>query len=135
MGKVLAEALGLEWRPEMDVAYDPTPPVGVKRASTKDIVPRGEEAFWFGRRHTPEQIEANRKAHLGLKKSEVEKAAKRRYKHTDKARLNISKNHAFKNGRPGHSERMSGERNPGVMLRGKTWKKDPVTGKRIWIGV
>ena len=81
------------------------------------------------------QLEAVKLANTGKKLSEEHKQKIRSYRHTEQARLNIKKNHAFKNGRPGHSERMSGDKNPGIVYKGKSWKKDPTTGKRIWIGV
>jgi hypothetical protein len=127
----LAEALGLEWNPTMGDTLNLTRPEGCEKIPGPPV-PKGKEAFWYGKSHTEETKEKNRRAHLGLKKSEEEKAAKRAYKHTEAARLNITKNHV---GMKGKSHTAESKQKMGAAFAGKSWKKDPVTGKRIWIGV
>jgi hypothetical protein len=86
----------------------------------------------LGRKFTIEQKEACRKRNLGKKLSESTITKLKAFRHSDETKANMKLHHAFKNGRPGHSERMSGERNPGIIYRGKSWTIDPISNKRIW---
>ena len=133
MNRELCKALGLVYRQEFDVPYDNTIPDDAIDHFAPPVL-RGKDAFWYGKTHSPESKNKMRKAKVGLKHTEEHKAKIRSFRHSEEAKMNISKNHAFKSGRPGHSERMTGDRNPGIIYKGKSWKIDQTTGKRIWIG-
>jgi len=83
----------------------------------------------------PEVKEKMRQAKLGTQHTEEHKAKIRAFRHSEETKLNMSKNHAFKNGRPGHGDvvREFYKNNPNKSNAGKTWKKDPITGKRVWV--
>ncbi len=110
-------------------------PEGVTRLPGPPV-PSGQDSYWYGRKHSPESIEANRQWHLGRRHTEEHNAKIRDYRHTKEAKLNIRENHHFaKNGRLGHGNVMREfyKQHPEMSSVGKTWKKDPITGKRIWM--
>ena len=81
--------------------------------------------------HNP--IRAERMA--DAKRGKPGNATGSKHPHTEEAKLNISKNHHFaKNGRPGHGTHLKNyfATHPEKTHKGKTWKVDPVTGKRTY---
>ena len=122
--------MGIEWNFLMDIPFDDSIPEDAVFSYGNGP---GELAYWYGKNHNQETIRKISEAKKGTKLTEEHKQKIRAYRHTDEARLNIKKNHAFRDGRAGHSERMSGNKNPGVVYRGKSWIKDPISGKRIWV--
>ena len=94
----------------------------------------------------------------GTKLSEERKAARRAYRHTEGAKRKIGMANIRIHTGKKHSEQarekmrishlgitlteehkknisisLTGELNPGIKYRGKSWIKDPITNKRIWI--
>jgi group I intron endonuclease len=107
----------------------------------------GGDNVMLGRKHSQKTIEKMklrklsvetkekmRKSKLGVKLTEEHKSKIRAYKHTDSARINISRNHGFKSGRPGHGDKLREfyKNNPNKSMAGKYWVKD-ITGKRVWV--
>jgi hypothetical protein len=72
----------------------------------------------------------------GIQHTEEFKKARRNHKHSIETRLKTSNNHFFKrNGRPGHGDllREFYKTYPEKSSKGKTWYKDSITGKRVWV--
>jgi hypothetical protein len=126
--KALCEKLGVVWRPEIDSIFDEKFIPDGTHASTKNVVPRGKDAYWYGKTMSHEIKQKISDTKTGTKLSEETKQKIRSYRHTDNAKLNISKNHK---GMLGKQHSLESRMKQSIATSKKGWKIDPNTGKRI----